>query len=295
MLNEDTYVVAKKLSTSYKDVYQEVIGQDFNNVKLTDIDEKWAISFEGIDATGKQTLSSILKEYLNIEFKKELAVKINIPDYDLPSGQEIKKLLMEGQCSPALLQLKFALNRKEVQNRLILENKLLKLAGNPEKNVFIFDRWVDSGAIFKIGQMIYHDIKLNFYSIADIEESIIEGINKYKQYLIDQLILEHETLQLTKPHLKILCTTPVDIVEKRLRSRLIESGVPESEVENHLDSHEKNPDFLYVVQFVYEYIYSNPKVFFTSNRMFKNFLIIDTNKYTKEECIQQIIEKLEIL
>ena len=78
-----------------------------NEVKLNDLEEKWIISFEGIDATGKQTLSGLLQNYFNSldpDEDEDICTKINIPDYDIPSGQEIKEILINGNYQPEYLQ-----------------------------------------------------------------------------------------------------------------------------------------------------------------------------------------------
>lgn len=262
------------------------------------------ISFEGIDATGKQTLSNLLDIELFESFKKN-PIKIEIPVYDSPSGKEIKNILLKGNYDPELLQIKFALNRKETQNDLSLKSKL----GNLKKDFIIFDRWVDSGAIFKIGKLILKDLEESNFggwihskepdSINKKDETIENFLFKYKEELIKQWKLEHTTLKLKIPDLKVLCVTPIGIVEERLINRLIEKGIPKAEVPFHLDSHEKDPDLLYIIQYCYNYIYSNPKVFFPSEifpkRSSKHYLILDTSTLSKEECINKIIKKLNLL
>ena len=285
--------------TSYKKYYESITDYKFDEVKLNDLEEKWIISFEGIDATGKQTLSGLLQNYFNsLDPDEDICTKINIPDYDIPSGQEIKEILINGNYQPEYLQLKFALNRKEVQNRLILQNKILKKQNIKEKNIIIFDRWVDSGALYKVGKMVYEKIKSYVIEeTPDINQLIIEELFNVKDYLLKQLELEHNTLQLVKPHLKILCTTPIKTVEKRLRTRLLEQGISEADIENHLDSHEKNSDLLYTVQYIYNFVYSNPKIFFPSEifarRNPKDFLILDTSILNPEECINLILYTLQ--
>lgn len=293
----ENHIIDNICNKTFMESYQEKSPIDFLEIERTPIDKHWIISFEGIDATGKQTLSNILKEYLNNLNKKEVAEKINIPDYNLKSGQEIKEILFNGNYEPELLQLKFALNRKEVQNKLILENKLNKKLDN-QKNIFIFDRWVDSGAIFKIAKMIYNDIENDFQlytEYSSYEECIHSKILEYKKELIKQYELEHNILELTKPNLKILCITPIEEVQKRLRNRLLDQGIPEDKIEDNLDAHEKNEQFLFIVQKIYIYIYSNPKIFFTNDifsKSTRNTLIIDTYINSKEECIKLILNKL---
>jgi len=298
MLNEIDKDILK-FATPYKDWYQSNIGLNFDDVSLSKLDEKWIISFEGIDATGKHTLSNLLMDTFNEFFEEDLARKVNIPDYTSHSGIEIRNILFSSNYDPETLQLKFALNRKEVQNKLILENKILTKNKFKEKDIILFDRWVDSGAIFKISKIVYASLNFNSeMSLADLESKqneIIDKIFEYKDILIKQFELEHGILQLVKPHFKILCTTPVDIISKRLRQRLLDSGIKETDVENHLDSHEKNLAFLYLTQFIYSYIYSNPKVFFVSEifNTRNNILILDTEKNTPTECLEIILGKLK--
>ena len=299
MLNEVDKDILK-FQKPYKDWYQSNIGLDFEDIALSKLDEKWIISFEGIDATGKQTLSNLLMDKFNEFFEGDLARKVNIPDYTSHSGIEIRNILFSGKYEPEALQLKFALNRKEVQNRLITENKILVKNGFQAKNIILFDRWVDSGTIFGVSKIIYEALNFNSsMSLEDLESKqneIIDKLFEYKNILIKQFELEHGLLQLVKPHIKVLCTTPVDIISKRLRQRLIDSGISENEVENHLDSHEKNLAFLYLTQFLYSYVYSNPKIFFVSEIFGgrrSNILILDTEKNNQQECLETILKKLK--
>lgn len=287
-----------KFNRPYLEEYSK-IGLDCEEVSITDMDKKWVIVFEGADATGKQTLSTNLAKLLNSYFKEDTVQKIEIPDYDLPSGKEIKNILFTGNYNPELLQLKFALNRKEVQNEVILNNKLLAKNKLPEKNTIIFDRWVDSGIIFRLAKQIHSDLKEfsdKEFMNEEFNSEIIDLIFKYKDLLNKQLELEHNILKLVKPNLKILCTTPVEVISKRLRDRLLNSGVAEKDIEENLDSHEKDLSFLYIAQFVYTYVYSNPKEFFSSEifgSRKNNILILDTYKNNPEECMKLIMEKLE--
>lgn len=318
----EEFLMDKFLNRSYEDHFSEKNHLPFYDTQLPNAGKsssKWVFSFEGIDATGKQSLSGLLEDYFKYLFYRRhfgkainninildtnmnnCTKKFNIPDYNLESGQEIAEILSVGDYNPEVLQLKFALNRKEVQNKIDLDTKLQDMVScQPFMNALIFDRWVDSGAMYRLAKDIYQSIKDNFkndilldslfenFDHTHIERFINnENIKTFKH----QIKLEHVTLGLVKPHVKFLCTTDIDVIAKRIIERAKANGVNEED----LDSHEKDLNFLKLTQSLYIYIYSNPKSFF-QNDIFthghKNYKIIDTTNTSKEDCLVQVLSKL---
>ena len=314
-------IYARFIDSDYKNYrigYNEnnnVLNSVNNSVTHQIINNKWIIAFEGIDATGKQTLSGLLNDYFRYVYESindvtyseefpdnyKISNKTNIPDYDLESGQEIERILKKGNYDPELLQIKFALNRKEVQNRINLLNSIpyksinqnnMRVATPNTNNIQIFDRWVDSGAMYKLSKAVYNDLKpiillRNGYSDKEFEDIIF----KNKELFEKQIILEHTILELARPHLKILCTTPIEIISKRILDRARANGIKDED----LDSHEKDTNFLKITQDVYTYIYTNNKLFFDKeifSSHYKNFKVIDTYQNNFEECLMIILVSL---
>lgn len=270
------------------------------------------IAFEGIDATGKQTLSEMLKNFLEftytwyqyarfnfyiLKYPDQQFIKINIPNYGSVSGKRIQDHLNHGNYDPKLLQLEFAINRREVQN--LLENfntKILAGGGINTTKVCIFDRWVDSGVAFKLAKVlvsearIYNDAldhlhnpnmeTLLDYTKLDIFLQSSKGKALWEEFIDGQEEIEYNTLGLVKPNFKVLCISPTLVISKRLIDRAQASGIP-------LDNHEKDLDFLEVVQSIYAI---NLARHYNSDN--QKYLILDTSIHTKEVCIAEILHKL---
>ena len=255
-----------------------------NNPMLNNL----VISFEGIDATGKQTISTLVKEFLMFMDPNHAPVnpeiiKINIPNYNIQSGKEIKAMLDSGSYNTKVLQDLFALNRKEVQNSLCNFNQICEGQANfgwsygqqviNRNKVTIFDRWTDSAVAFKVAKqlklVIEHEarrieellekeyktfdgnLESNLKSLTPYEiEKIIMNTPPLLKYLEEQYNLEHNTLGLVRPDIRILCTSSIDVVEERLSARAKAQNI-------ELDSHEKDLDYLFLVQMVYKFIFKN--------------------------------------
>lgn len=271
------------------------------------LDQCLTIAFEGIDATGKQTLSGMLKNFLEFTkcfytiaqndfysslYPNQQFIKVNIPNYESASGIRIKNYLNKGNYDPKLLQLEFAINRKEVQNLLVSYNKkALELSGGFETTkVCIFDRWVDSGVAFKLAKVLVNEARAQLSSISMVtlfDKNSLEnflctsyGTELWNEYIDGQEEIEYNTLGLIKPNFKVLCTSPSAIIAERLIARAEACGIP-------LDEHEKDLEFLEVVQNIYSL---NLAKQYTRDR--QKYLIIDTSLQTKEECAAEIILKL---
>ena len=293
-------------------LYETIMERSYTFRDGNDSTPNWSmkecltIAFEGIDATGKQTLSMMLKNFLEFtsclcnlaqyNFYSMLSpnqqfIKINIPNYGSVSGKRIKTYLMEGNYDPKLLQLEFALNRKEVQN--LLENynsTILQLnCGIETTKVCIFDRWVDSGVAFKLAKILINKARTNNYPSMEtiLDPNALEiflnsskGDALWKEYIVGQEEIEYNTLGLVKPDFKVLCMAPSNVISERLIQRAKASGVP-------LDEHEKDLEFLEVVQSIYGINFADKY-----NKENQRYLILDTSKESKEICVTEILHKL---
>src|SRR3990167_8676430 len=101
------------------------------------------ISFDGLDSSGKATQSRLLCEHLQ---KKEIQVKkFCTPDYDTPSGKELKLRLQNkiGNWQETPWQEKmefFAANRKEHRQEVV--------DAIESGTVVVYDRYVPSSMAF---------------------------------------------------------------------------------------------------------------------------------------------------
>jgi dTMP kinase len=101
------------------------------------------IAFEGIDASGKQTQSEMLLNYLKKE-KKVNSQKISFPVYSTPIGQEIKSFL-SGKRPGYNFNVKhmlFAANRWEMKEKI---DELLD-----ERYVVLLNRYIYSGIAYGV-------------------------------------------------------------------------------------------------------------------------------------------------
>lgn len=268
------------------------------------------VAFEGIDATGKQTLSNMFKKFLEFtcaynkikEGKQYLKlsndqkfIKVNIPNYSSESGKRISGYLNSNNYNTELLQLEFAINRKEVQNLIEDYNNSLFNIGVGYENtlVCIFDRWIDSGMAFKLAKVlitmarstpneITMDTVLNPTKLEIFLNSSL-GDKLWEQYIVGQELIEYQTLRLIKPNFKVLCMSPTNIIRDRLNERAKATGIA-------LDGHEKDLDFLEVVQNIYAILFADQY-----NKQNQKYLIIDTSKETKEACVAEIAHKLLVV
>ena len=280
-LEDKIQIIQKNILNLYTSVSDLYVPVNDNMYKVRLLKEaaknnpmlnKLVISFEGVDATGKQTISNLVKNFLmfmdsnNAPVNPEI-LKINIPNYNIQSGIKIKDMLEQGNYNPKVLQDLFALNRKEVQNTILEFDQScsgqIVFGWEPEQELIqsnkitIFDRWTDSAAAFKIAKEIksiidcelhqYKDIIRNL-TLDDIEELILTRESLFN-LLEEQFNFEHNTLGLVRPDIKILCTAPIEILKERLESRA-------KALEIELDSHEKDMDYLHIVQLVYKFIFN---------------------------------------
>lgn len=320
----------------YSEIFDKLIEISFSGLSLEQIEEnlneliqirsyafrdgtsKWSmkecltIAFEGIDATGKQTLSSMLKNFLEFTHTwyqyarfgfyalmqpDQQFIKVNIPNYGSVSGKRIQDHLNHGNYDPKLLQLEFAINRKEVQNLIEDYNNTILLGGGVNTTkVCIFDRWVDSGVAFKLAKVLVSEARIYIDQLDHLHNPNMEtlldptkleiflqsskGIELWKEYIDGQEEIEYNTLRLVQPTFKVLCISPTSVISKRLIDRAQASGIP-------LDNHEKDLDFLEVVQSIYAI--NLAKHYNNDNQ---KYLIIDTSTHTKEVCVAEIMHKL---
>ncbi len=295
------------------------LSNSLPGIQKTQTNSNWSmeqcltIAFEGIDATGKQTLSGMLKNFLEFTkcfytiaqndfysclYPNQQFIKVNIPNYESASGIRIRNYLNKGNYDPKLLQLEFAINRKEVQNLLVkYNNKALETSGGFETTkVCIFDRWVDSGVAFKLAKVLVNEARVYIDGLSHLGKVDMRtllnkhslenflctsyGSELWDEYIGGQEEIEYDTLGLIKPDFKVLCTSPTSIIANRLADRAKACGIP-------LDEHEKDLEFLEVVQNIYSL---NLAKQYTRDR--QKYLIIDTSLQTKEECAAEIVLKL---
>ena len=97
------------------------------------------IAFEGIDACGKQTQVTLLREYL--ERGSEVSV-FSFPNYETITGKKIKELLKAPERDPLVLQALMTANRYECQ----IDIEVARMSG-----FVIFDRYWLSGLVYGSG------------------------------------------------------------------------------------------------------------------------------------------------
>ena len=282
------------------------------------------ISFEGIDATGKQTLSGLLEDFIlfmdpNYAVENPDIIKVNIPNYNIPSGQQIAQTLKDGDYNPKELQMQFALNRKEVQNTINQYNVLSDSQSNikgcwepglevlQKNRITIFDRWTDSAVAFRVAKeiktiinsesmpvlslvssLINHDTnKFNIRTLTMVDFiKIMEAFPNLHRIMENQYNLEHNVLGLVRPDIKFLCVAPTKVIEERIKARAKANGINEEE----LDSHEKDLDYLFLVQMVYKYIFDKNIV---DNKNYKGIVnIINTHENNIIESAATVILEL---
>ena len=270
------------------------------------------ITFEGIDATGKQTISNILQDYLNelrdiknllvsaatgkspyvvkynsefndVEFKEInpsaplniSTYKQNIPDYTIESGKEILRIL---QTKPEITTLKylFAVNRLEVQNRY-MESACIA----DSKCVRIYDRYVESSIAFTLAkELIKNDYVPNHiysYPLGDKIGDCMIDRNRLERDTVQNIEnLEYNQFKLIKPKLMILCYTPMNVIQERLQER--SKHAP-------LDKHETDTRLLNTTQFVYHKLANTRK----DNKV-HDVIKIDTSSASPEDCVVYILQ-----
>jgi len=95
------------------------------------------VSFEGIDASGKNTQSKMLLDYFN--GRNVLCDYLSFPDYSTPIGREIRNYLAGNrEYSPESRHLLYAANRYELKERIsgrIREGKIVILNRYCESNL----------------------------------------------------------------------------------------------------------------------------------------------------------------
>lgn len=244
---------------NYIKMIDETIDQLLNNKRTGDKpNPQLVITFEGIDATGKGTQSKLLDKLIrevDAHFKTlpTTSRRIQIPDYNTHYGKEIKRKLTQSNEDEILsssreMGLDFALNRKEVQNRLSLNRTDITQGSS----VLIFDRWTNSSVAFSLAKKCLRDK-------AELSQ-IISPNDDISNYLYNELIplkyeieyTEREILGLHKPDIEILLTADISLVKERIKNRRAnEQGLDIHDT----DAHEENTNLLLFTQAVYKNIY----------------------------------------
>lgn len=278
------------------------------------------ITFEGIDATGKQTISNILKDYLedlreikntlrslytkdaktipdynpsfnDVEFLNEnphssINIEIhkqNIPDYDITSGKEILNILHTNPGSGALKYL-FGLNRYEVQDRY------KKSASRKHyTNVRIYDRYVESSIAFTLAKEIIKERKNNFIPRNHFFSYDAANITIADSGMIDRNKLERDTVrgieyfeydQLKLDKPKVMVLCYANIETIKARLEERSKHIP-------LDKHETDLELLHTTQYVYH------KLSNTRSKNNEHLVIkLDTGIMNQDECVIKILQTL---
>lgn len=152
-------------------------------------------TIEGIDGSGKNTLSMELKKFLKERTKKNVSL-ISFPDYDSDSGKKIKEYLT------AKASLKESL--RDIKNSIILFAKNRKNFKFSDSEYIIADRYVESNIYYNLA-------KVNKVS----DKSFITNF---------VLQLEYRIFKMKKPDFIFYLTAGMDTIESRLKNRKGKTG-----------------------------------------------------------------------
>lgn len=276
------------------------------------------ITFEGIDATGKQTISNLFKDFLlevqslkrsldsisNSPFARHYfpdfdsktfapdhncvlnfhVTQQNIPEYESDTGREIKNILHTDPSSGTLKYL-FGLNRLEVQNRYH------EMAN--ERNfgsIRIYDRYVESSMAFTLAKDLIkngyitenHIFSYNPGSVSLKEETRHRSEFKLK-VIKDIERFEYHNLKLDQPNLIVLCHAPIGVIETRLAER--SKHTP-------LDKHEKDLILLNTTQYIYHSIINDKSKRMDSSKGCQRVMKLDTYELDPKKCVETLIQTI---
>ena len=276
------------------------------------------ITFEGIDATGKQTISNLFKDFLlevqslkrsldsisNSPFARHYfpdfdsktfapghscvlnfhVTQQNIPEYESDTGREIKNILHTDPSSGTLKYL-FGLNRLEVQTRYKEMANEINFG-----SVRIYDRYVESSMAFTLAKELLknglitkdHIFSYNPDSVSIKEET--RHRNDFKFKVIQEIErFEYHTLKLDQPKLIVLCHAPIEIIEMRLNER--SKHTP-------LDKHEKDLVLLNTTQYVYHSIMNDKLSRMDSSAGTQKVLKLNTYEFGPKKCVETLLQSL---
>ena len=264
------------------------------------------ITFEGIDATGKQTISNLFKEFLEqlTNIKKSLVsnafcsnegiglrelifptnlhiTKQNIPDYEIESGKAILETLHTNPDSNSLKYL-FGINRFEVQNTY----KTTAMQVN-YGSIRIYDRYVESSMAFTTAKEL---IKADFnpVSLYDTERLSFEQLNPEHQEIVTKVYheideLEYYKLGLDKPKVIVLCYAPLSTISERLAERAKHT---------ELDKHETNMKLLSTTQQVYHMLMNKIRNKQTNSSKNPITIKLNTLSLSPLESVNKLVQEL---
>lgn len=292
---------------------------------LQNVQKHKMINFEGIDASGKETISTLFEEIINEFFSlSETLFYIMMKFIGLGKIKNLCKIDKNGKNHTLDIlkhfkdnfqtrktnipnydndtgkQIKSLLHANDslsnIQplkflfaiNRLETQNYINGLVKR-KNSLEYFDRWVDSSVAFTLAKFMYNE---------KIELNLIEKTKHLQEEIYN---LEYNTLNLKIPDLTILCTAPIETIGARLKKRSEKQA---------LDTHEQNLDFLNFVQLTYKAIFGLPlgfkdekdsnhdleshfKYLIAPNKYRPKIVIqLDTSNGTPEECVKRILENL---
>lgn len=248
-------------------------------LKLIETRSRYFISFEGVDATGKGTISRFFESFfkwLGIE-----AERINIPNYNLESGKIISNALNTNITEEELYKRRyefinhFAVNRKEVQTNYRKEQY-------DDPKIYIFDRWINSSIAFSVAKTILH-LDKDIDNITKSDEALILDTIDYN-YNLELNVLKNDLVDI-----EYVITSDIDIIQQRINNRkqqtIIQNNTdnPDNDVFQN-DQHEKNNKLLTVTQEVFKSLENgsiNSEAINYKNRAAISTYIIENNQELK--------------
>lgn len=256
---------------------------------------RYFISFEGVDATGKGTISRFFESFIQwLDIKAE---RINIPNYTLGTGKIITNALSTNMTEEDLYKRRyefinhFAVNRKEVNYNY--RQEYIKL----ESKVFIFDRWINSSVAFSIAKTILHTLP------TDNEGCGVDGvvipeiftddiINQIKEAIDYNYNLELDILGNDVVDLELVIVSSIENINKRIDQRKNTSSQDQDIIKD--DQHEKNSALLQVTQKVFESLaVGHLNNINYENRAAKSTFVIENDYQLKEaifDCLKKFLD-----
>lgn len=223
------------------------------------------ISFEGVDATGKGTLSTLMTTLLSEVFLNYKSTRINIPNYNLESGKIISGCLATKMSEEDLYKRRFefanhfAVNRKEVQYRYNL------YSGTNMPEIIVFDRWINSSMAFSIAKTLLH-YGITSLDQLDSNEEAIEEVKNISEYILD---LELSYFNNDTINQEFIITSDIDIIQQRISERKKESSLIDKDIIED-DQHEKNLKLLTLTDEIFTTYLNNNKTTKKSNIIYNN-------------------------
>ena len=233
--------------------------------------QRTIVTFDGIDATGKGTVSRTFTAFINqLEIK---AGRINIPDYNTTSGKIITSCLSrkmdDQELSKTLYEFAnhFAVNRGFVKEEILTKNN---------SRLIVFDRWINSSIAFSIAKIllgkgipadrVYMDTIGDNPDLYQEIKDLVNYIHTLEYIIIGNFI----------PHYEFILYANINIINNRIRERRMTKGSTENKDNDvhDYDIHEDKKHFLDIAQETYKNLVSDRNLVPGTNQQF----YIDTGK-----------------